>query len=230
LPYEDAGRSLLCEFVGTLVLVTTGASTVICGRLLFGSNTIAEHGLVALTGSLVVSLAILLFGSVSGAFLNPAVTLSQAVSGWMPRRLLLPYVGVQVAAAVASGVFVRLVFGALGAPTEFGLPRLEEGTTVAVGIALEAGGTLIRCSSSLYSSFHLEKRPRAHAALVGIALFVPTVLVGPLTGAAFNPAMSLGPAVASMDFGNQYVYLLGAALGCAVAIMAFGTRRWKGRR
>jgi len=124
--------------------------------------------------------------------------------------------------------FVRLVFGALGAPTEFGLPRLEEGTTVVAAILLEAAGTFVRCSSSLYSSFHLEKKPKAHAAIVGIALFIPTLLVGPFTGAAFNPAMSLGPAVASMDFGNQYVYPLGAALGCAVAIAAFGTRRWKG--
>jgi glycerol uptake facilitator-like aquaporin len=141
----------------------------------------------------------------------------------------LPYVVTQLVAAVACGLFARLAFGSLGGPTELGLPMLEDGMTVVAGIALEGVGVFVRCSSSLYSSFHFETRPRVHAAIVGVALFVPTTLIGPYTGAAFNPAMSPGSAVTSGDLSEQYLYLAAAALGVAAAVSAFGVRSWKGR-
>jgi glycerol uptake facilitator-like aquaporin len=225
LRYENIPAALACEFAGTFSLVTLGASQIIYFHTLSWPNVFETHLVNAMVVTAVVSGSILLFGNVSGAQLNPTVVISQAITGLMPRKLLIPFLFAQLLAAVASGFFLRAIFGPLlGAPTDFGEPRLEEGATIALGLTLEAIGGFGRAAASLYSSTNFKENARDQAVFTGIILFVLTASIGPFTGACFNAAVYLGPAVASMSFENQFVYWIAPIIGSIASVFWFFTR------
>jgi glycerol uptake facilitator-like aquaporin len=88
------------------------------------------------------------------------------------------------------------------------------------GIGIEAIGTFFLCSAALAATFHVRK-PVWQAALVGGTLFFLILLFGPVTGASFNPARSVGPALWSWHWSDQYVYLVGPLLGATFAALLF---------
>jgi glycerol uptake facilitator-like aquaporin len=224
LRYENIPSALACEFAGTFSLITVGASQIIYFHTLAWANIFETHLVNAVLVTAVVGSSIIIFGDVSGAQLNPTVVISQAITGLMPRRLLVPFLSVQLVAAVASGLFLRLVFGSLGMPADFGLPKLEEGTTIALGVVLEAIGGFGRAAASLYSSTHFRENTRDQAVFTGAILFVLTACIGPFTGACFNAAVYLGPALASMNFQNQYVYWTAPIIGSVGSVLWFFSR------
>jgi len=87
------------------------------------------------------------------------------------------------------------------------------------GIFLEAIGTFLLCSAALVATFYVRQSGR-RAALMGGTLFLLILLLGHLTGASFNPARSIGPALSS-GHSNIIVYLLGPFLGAVFAAMPF---------
>ena len=221
LPYKDLPKSMLLESLGTLALVVLAASTAIGSYLLKGMDPFKEHALIAVTVAIVVGLSTLLFGSVSGAHINPSVSLAHAISGVIPRRMLVPFFGGQIAAAVVSAAVLRVAFGSINSPTHFGLTKIQEGATPTTGLLLEIIGTFVLSCVALYSSMSLKGKPEKQAILSGVTIFVLTVLIGPFTGASFNPSRSLGPALASGIFENQVVYWVGPLTGAALAGSVF---------
>jgi glycerol uptake facilitator-like aquaporin len=129
LPYENTGKSLVAEFLGTFTLVTLAASTAIFAYTITQMDPVRSHLIIAVTVTLVVVTAILLIGKISGAHLNPAISLAHAIAGLMPRRLFIPCVAVQILAAIVAGVFLRLLFYPIHSPTHFGSTKLDEGAT-----------------------------------------------------------------------------------------------------
>ena len=106
------GRKLVAEGVGTAMLLATVVGSGIMGERLAGGNVAIALLVNALaTGAALVSL-ILTFGPISGAHLNPAVTLADASQGGLPRRAVVPFILVQVVAAVAGVILANTMFGA----------------------------------------------------------------------------------------------------------------------
>jgi glycerol uptake facilitator-like aquaporin len=225
LRYQNLRACLACEFVGTFALVTSGALEIIYFHSLPGVGTFLVHVANAAVVTLVVSSSIMPFGNISGAQLNTTVTISQAITHQMPRRYAVFFVVVQLSAAVVSGVVLRALAGPAGLSVDYGLPKLEEGATILAGIGLEAFGGFWRSVASLYSSTHFKDQARVQATFTGVILFLLTSFIGPYTGACFNAAVYLGPAIASMSFKDQYVYWVAPLLGAlASSAWFFSTR------
>jgi MIP family channel proteins len=219
IPFENYRRCLMVEFVGTLALVMGGASTAVASYFFFPEtmNPYYEHILIGVTVSIIVSLSILLFGKISGALINPAITVSYVIRKVMPRKLLVPYIAVQLIASVVAGVLLDFLYGSINSPTHFGSTMLKDGATPLTGTILEIVGTIFLTLAALFAAISLKDRYEKQALLVGLVLFVLTAVIGPFTGASFNPARSLGPALASMIFKNQYVYWIGPFAGAVLA-------------
>jgi aquaporin Z len=202
---------LAAEAVGTfaLVLVGTGA---IAGAEELGWFDLAG---ISLAFGAVVALVILAFGKVSGAHINPAVTIGFASAGRFERRRVLPYVAAQLAGALAASALVARVF-----PTS---ERLGSTFPVAgwwPSFLIEVALTFVLMLVILRAS----SRPGAR--LVGVALAVGgTVmagawLAGPHTGASMNPARSLGPALVSGGLAPLPLYLVAPLVGALLAVPA----------
>jgi len=217
VPCSNCKKECLSELAGTWALVLAGPASVVLTASLSRAESLPT---IALTFSGVVALVILIAGRYSGAVINPAVSIAAMGSGNLKKGLLLPYLFFQITGGMLAGVTLRVLFSSPFDKTSLGSTKLTLGIDPLTGILLEAVGTFCLASSALVSG-SLFKREAHRAALVGSTLFLLIILIGPLTGASFNPARSLGPALASGYFSNLYVYLIGPSLGGLLAGIVF---------
>ncbi|HXW95324.1 MAG TPA: aquaporin [Nitrososphaerales archaeon] len=231
--WADYGKRCISELIGTYALVVVGPSSVILLPKLSLSSTPEGLVLVALTFGLTVSAMIMLLGEHSGAVINPALALAATSARLLNRELLVPYILFQTAGGILAGLTLGFVFHPLGDSTNLGSTELAANISPVAGIALEALGTSILAASALAATSWI-RRAELQAIAVGGTLTILIVLIGPLTGAGFNPARSLGPALASDYFSNFYVYVIGPVLGALIAGLLFrqiqSPRRFQGSR
>lgn len=205
--------------LGTYLLVLIGpGSIVVASRLGFPFLEALAFAAVAFGGT--VASAILLFGRFSRVYINPAITIGSTVGDSFNSKLLLPYVASQITGGLLAGLSLRLALGALGPNATLGSTKLASGVTPIEGIALEVTGTFVLTLSALLASSYVGSRYK-QALLVGGTLLLLILLIGPFTGASFNPARSLGPSVFSGYFDNQWVYYVGPIAGAIFAGLAF---------
>lgn len=214
--------------LGTYLLVFLGPGSMVLSNLL-GLTKIEALVFVAAVFGATVTGAILLLGRLSGANINPAVTVGSTLAGISKRGLFAPYVISQVAGGLLAGLTLKLAFGSLGSATSLGSTKLAAGVSPIEGIVLEIAGTLVLVVSALAAASFL-KSPLKQAVLVGGTLFVLIIFIGPFTGASLNPARSLGPSVFSGYLDNQAVYYIGPLIGGACAGLIFrGVRSSHGK-
>jgi MIP family channel proteins len=224
-PCSKCRKECLAEFVGTYMLVVIGPASVIVTSLVPSLGSAEALGIIALTFGGVVGFLILVFGEHSGAVFNPAITLGAILGRVLRSRYLAPYLFFQLSGGILAGATLREVFLVDGKHAALGSTKLANGVNPLLGISLEAAGTFFLTFAALLASVQIKER-RYQALLVGGTLFVLILLIGPLTGAGFNPARSLGPSLASGYLQNLYVYILGPILGALIAGLIF---RWKRR-
>ena len=214
------------ELAGTFVLVTAIIVVAVLGTLGSGATVLY----VALAGGLALIGMVVAFGSVSGAHLNPAVSLAAAIAGRLRWADLVPYVVAQTLGAVAAGGLLRVlipaglpaVLGAADVPAVVGraangfgtnspLYTLSQGqvtVSTAQAFVIEAVATAILAAVVLAAT----KRPNPAAPLaIGGALTVAILLAGQLTNAAINPARATATAFFATDWAMSQLWLFWAA-------------------
>ncbi len=202
-------QALLAEFFGTFCLVFAGTGAIVINHSSGGAVT---HVGVALTFGLVVMAMIYTVGDISGAHLNPAVTIGFWAAGRLPFSRVLPYAGVQVAAAISASAILRLLYPAdelLGATQPAGAPWQA--------FVLEVILTLILMLVILSVSMGAKERGITAGIVIGGVIGLEAMFAGPATGASMNPARSIGPALVSGTLDHLWVYLTAPILGAVLA-------------
>ncbi len=203
------GTRLLAEAVGTALLVGIGTGAVVAGASV-GGTPIA---LLALAWFAAVALPIAALGDVSGAHLNPAVTLGLVASRRFPPREAAPYAAAQLAGAFAASL---TVLATLGNSADLGATIPYRGRDGAA-LGLELAFTFALVGSVLWLT-DPERRPhRAERLLPAAVVGVATYLIGPWTGCSLNPARTLAPALLSGAVGPLWVYLVSAPAAALLA-------------
>jgi MIP family channel proteins len=197
--------------IGTYLLVLFGAGSIVLVAALPSDMALL---IVATVFGATVAVMMVLFGARSGAHINPAISLSSALSRTLKANLFLPYVTFQVAGALLAGLSLRLLFSL--DTSQLGSTQLSVGTSPLSGFLLEVLGTFVLACSALFVP-RVVKNRFVQSLMVGLTLFVLIVLIGPLTGASFNPARSLGPSIFSGYFTDLPIYLAGPLIGGACA-------------
>ncbi len=198
------------ELLGTYLLVLVAAGVVVVDTLFDGSVT--SIGVAAGAG-IVVMLMVYVLGPVSGAHINPAVTLGMALSSRTAWRDAPVYWGAQLAGAVAAGGTLRLMFGLVG-----NLGGHEPSGSAPQAVAAEVLATfmLMLVIASVVSNPRLA--PLSGVA-IGSAVAMGILFLGPVSGGSMNPARSFGPALASMSWAGHWIYWVGPALGSVAAVL-----------
>jgi MIP family channel proteins len=209
---SDNAKRSAAEVIGTFCLVFAGTGAIVINDVSGGKVT---HVGVALTFGLVVMSMIYAIGDVSGAHLNPAVTMGFWIAKRFPGKAVLPYILSQLVGALAASVVLRVLF-----------PAHENlGATVPSGAAWQSFVLEIILTGMLMfvilavSSGAKEKGLMAGIAVGGVIGF-EALLAGPICGASMNPARSLAPAIVSGHATALWVYLAAPIIGAAIGVGA----------
>lgn len=206
-------RKLTAELFGTFCLVFAGTGAIVINDTSGGSVT---HVGIAMTFGLVVMAMIYAIGDISGAHLNPAVTLGFVAARRFPVTDALPYIAVQIGGAILASLAVRGMF-----PNHPTLGATQPFDSAMQSFWLELVLTAMLMFVILgVSAGAKEKGVMAGIAVGGVVGF-EAMFAGPISGASMNPARSLGPAVVAMQLSNVWIYVAAPVLGAAIAVVAW---------
>lgn len=205
-------RRLAAETVGTFILVFAGTGAIVINDTSGGA---VSHVGVALTFGLVVLAMIYAVGDVSGAHLNPAVTLGFYAARRMERRWVLPYIVSQCVGAVLASLTLQLMF-----PSHVTL-----GATVPAGNSIQSFVLeLILTFILMFVILSVSTGPKEKGIMAGIAvgavIGLEALFAGPISGASMNPARSLGPALISLRLDHLWIYVTAPILGAIASVGA----------
>jgi aquaporin Z len=201
-------------------LATFGLVIIGCGAIALNEATTGYLGAVGipLVFGLAVAGMIFVFGPVSGAHMNPAVTVSLWISGRFEKKDVAPYVVSQMAGATAGAFLLRLLFGAdwsLGVTVPSGAPW--------VSFALE----VLMTWTLVFAVLAQKGGQGTVALLVGGIVTLEAIIGGPISGASMNPARSLGPALAAGQLAHHWIYWVAPLLGGWAAVKTHRALRGK---
>jgi aquaporin Z len=207
------GRRLFSELLGTffLVIVAVGGGMV---NARFGGHVIPTSAAVVAPG-LMVAAIILFMGTVSGAHLNPAVSIAFALRGDFPWRRVPAYVVTQFAGAVLATLALWALIGRQGSA---GLTLPGHGIPSVVAMVWEAILTAGLVSVILGTASGAQQVGPLAAIGVGSYIALAGLWSWPVSGASMNPARSLGPALVLGDWTAWWAYLAGPLAGGAIAV------------
>jgi aquaporin NIP len=205
-------KKYFAEAFGTFFLVFAGSGAIVVNQVSGGAVT---HPGIALTFGLIVLAMIYTIGDISGAHMNPAVTVGFWVAGRFPKAQLFPYVLSQCAGAIAASLTMRLLFRyneTLGAT----LPR----GAASQSFVLEFILTFLLMWVVLNVSTGAKEKGITAGIVVGAVVALEAMFAGPLSGASMNPARSLGPALVSGHMKELWIYVVAPVLGACAATYA----------
>jgi len=203
-------KQLVAEFIGTYMLVFCGCGAVVIDQV---SNGAVTHVGVAITFGLIVMSLIYALGNISGAHLNPAVSIAFVVAKRFPLPRLFPYVLSQVLGAVAASLTLKLLFP----------------SNVLLGATLPAGSDMQSFVLEILLTFFLmfvvinmatgSKEVGMFAGLaIGSVVLLEAMFAGPISGASMNPARSIGPALISQHLEHLWIYIIAPVIGAILSI------------
>ena len=205
-------KALVAEFIGTFALVFIGAGAVALGVGGLVGAALA-HGLTLLVFAYA-------YGHISGTHINPAVTLGLWVARQIDTLSAAAYILVQLLGGILAGYALGFVLGDGCSGCGLGATVLASDVSPTQGLVLEAILTFFLVNTVLNAAVSCKAGNLAGLA-IGLTLAVSILMVGPLTGASLNPARTLGPAVATGNFADLWVYFVGPALGGVLAALLY---------
>lgn len=206
---KNEANTMIAEAIGTFALVLFGCSAIIINEL--HSNIITHLG-ISLVFGIIVMAVIYSVGNISGAHLNPAVTIGFLIAKRIKISKAIVYILAQLVGALTASFILKLGF--------------PESTTL--GATIPKVSWLFACIFEVILTFflmfvilnvstgHMEKGIMAGVA-VGGTVFISALVGGPITGASMNPARSIGPAIFSLHITHLEIYIIAPILGAILA-------------
>jgi len=205
-------RRLFSELLGTFFLVLVGAGGAVVNAQSDGA--ISRAAAVTAPGLMVMAI-ILFMGAVSGAHLNPAVSIAFAARGDFPWRRVPGYVIVQLLGATLACLFLWAVLGKLGM---LGATEPGPGISATQAMLMELVLTVGLVSVILGTASGAQNVGVFGALGVGSYIILAGLWSSPISGASMNPARSFGPDMALLDFTNYWAYVVGPLGGALIAV------------
>ena len=207
-------RTVFAEFIGTMLLVFIATGTIVVDQITGGA--IGHVGICISVGLLITAL-IYSIGNVSGAHMNPAVSIGFFVARRLKLKQLICYLSAQLAGGIIGAGLVWFIFPAaksLGTTNPSALITIQAALIIELIISFILMFVILNVSTG-----HFEKGIMAGAAIGGtIALLC--LFAGPMTGASMNPARSFAPALVGDDLKNVWLYILAPIAGTCLAYPA----------
>ena len=213
-------RRLFSELLGTFLLVLAAAG----GGLLHAKGQVTLSAAVVAPGLTVMAI-VLFMGAVSGAHLNPVVSIAFALRGDFPWTRVPRYVLAQLLGAALAAVFLLAVFGNVG---HLGATLPGPGYHAWQALVLEIALTGGLVSVILGTASQAQNVGSVGALGVGGYIALAGLWAAPVSGTSMNPARSFGPALVSGDWSSFWVYVAGPLIGAIIAVGCAAMLRGRG--
>jgi aquaporin Z len=205
-------RRLVSELLGTFFLVLVAAGGGMMGQAF--PNTISRTAAVVAPGLMVLAI-ILFMGKLSGAHLNPAVSIAFSLRGDFPWRRVPGYIVVQLAGAVLAAWFLQAV---VNVSATYGSNYPAAGDSTGDAVLMETVLTVGLVSVILGTASGAQNLGVIGAIGVGAYIALAGLWGSPISGASMNPARTFGPDAVGADFGSYWVYVVGPLVGATLAV------------
>lgn len=200
-------KKYLAEFLGTFILVFCGTGAIIINEV---SHGVVSHTGISITFGLTVTIVIYSMGRISGAHINPAVSLVFYVKKDLSAMALSIYIASQLTGALLASIVLKLVF-----------PNVENlGATLPAGSAIQSFVIEVILSFILMFTIIQVGKKKLAGIIIGSVVGLEALLAGPITGASMNPARSLAPAVVSGHLEFLWIYLTAPFIGCLLGYLS----------
>ena len=213
---KSAFKRYAAELIGTFMLVAIGPGAVMVAA---STHAFGQAG-ISLAFGVVVTLCVACFGHVSGAHINPAVTIGFWSVRRFPTRDVVPYILAQCVGAVVASATLAWVLGPVG---NFGATVPLVSTMRA--FVVEGGYTGILGLVIMSVATDARTPPAVAPFAIGATVFAGALVTGPLTGGSFNPARTLGPALVGGVWTSHWLYWAAPVLGMVAAMRVYDALR-----
>ncbi len=203
-------RNYVAEFIGTFALIFCGTGAIIINQQSGGAIT---HMGIAITFGLIVMSMIYSIGNISGAHLNPAVSIAFTIAKRFPIKHLAAYIISQLGGAILASLTLKYLF-----PSNINL-----GATMPVGTELQS--FILEVILSFFLMLVIinvatgsKEQGMFAGVAIGSAVALEALFAGPICGASMNPARSIAPALVSGHPEHLWIYIVAPTLGAVLAI------------
>lgn len=203
-------RKYVAEFIGTFAVVFCCTGAIIINEVTKGA---VSHVGVSITCGLIVMAMIYSIGNISGAHMNPAVTIAFSTAGIFSVREVFPYILAQLCGAFVASILLKFLFP----------ENLFLGSTIPAGSDVQS--LILEYILTFFLMFvimnvaHGSKETGMFAGLaIGSVVLLEAMFAGPISGASMNPARSLAPAIVSGNITHVWIYILAPISGALSAI------------
>ena len=204
-------KKIFSEAIGTFTLIFLGAGAIVSGK--------ADLQGVALAHGLAIFVMVSALAGISGAHFNPAVSAAMFITKRICGQDFLYFVLAQLAGATLASIALNYIYGNSNG---YGLPAIATGTSVGAGALAEILGTALLLLVIFGAAVDKRSVAASHPGLpIGLTITAIIFSVGPITGAALNPARWFGAALVSGDWSNAWVYILAPTVGAVLAAVAY---------
>jgi MIP family channel proteins len=207
----NAPARLMAEFVGTFALVLLGAGSILSGADLTG--TAIAHGIA-------IFVFVSAFAHISGGAFNPAVTIALWATKRMKSLDALAYIVTQLLGGLLAAFVLKFAYGSFA--QNVGVPTLFQQIKPLYGLLIEVVATFLLMMVIMGVAIDSRGTFSAVAGLpIGLIITAGILFAGPLTGGAMNPARWFGPAIASGQITNFWIWIVGPILGALAAVFLY---------
>ena len=203
-------KKFIAEGIGTFALVFCGTGAIIIDQQTGGQ---VGHIGIAITFGLIVTVMIYTFGEISGAHINPAVTIGFWLAGIFPRKEVIPYVASQVFGAFVATCILKFLF-----PENLNLGTTIPANSQMQSFILEIVLTFFLMLVILFTSQGSKETGVMAGLAIGGTILVDAMFAGPISGASMNPARSFAPAIVSGNLASLWIYLIAPVTGAVMAL------------
>jgi len=207
-------RRASAEAIAAFALVFAGCGAIVADARYDGA--LGTLG-VALTFGLIIMVMVYATGHLSGAHINPAVTIAFTLARHFPAREALAYIGAQIAGATAGALALLAVWPVQPADLGATVPSVGAGSAIVYEALMTA--TLMFVIMAVATDTRAVGATAAIA--IGGTIGLGALYGGPVTGASMNPARSLGPALVSGTWSDIWIYIAGPIVGAALGALAY---------
>lgn len=214
-------RAWFAEAIATYALVFFGPLAIILAAVAFGTGlSIQAIVMISLAHGAAIGLMVYTFGHISGAHINPAVTISMLVTRRIGIKDGIAYIVFQLIGAIAAAASLKAILPDLGAKVNFGTqggPSDLLNHSAMSGLAVEIILTFFLVTVIFMTAVHKKAPAGMYGLAIGGMIFLIHLVGVPLTGASVNPARTFGPALISGYWDYHWIYWAGPIIGAVIA-------------
>jgi len=216
---ETRIKPLVAEFIGTFALIFIGVLSIAGVHIAGAPETMANLASIGLAHGLTIAVMVAALGAISGGHFNPAVTLGFVITRRMSPTKGLAYWAAQLTGASVAAFIIAAAFGP--ATVAGATPALAVDVSPVAGVVMEAITTFFLVLV-VFGTAVDERAPKSvYPLAIGLTVALDIMAIGPITGAAMNPARAFGPALACGHWASHLVYWAGPLIGGAVAAIVY---------